>query len=166
MEQVFQALVDRTRALLGVERVKTILGCKQHPRYRPRQKPGRRWGVVVERPTYDLPGVQNGLRSFDPEDLYQRRTRPAHRSPPHNTEALRRGRDLAKFPDLVARLRQILERFLEALHSIDVCFVADETLEQLSRPAQLGHTRVGGKIPAGTSSISSCRRTAIRPCAI
>jgi hypothetical protein len=144
MEQVFQALVDRTRALLGVERVKTILGCKQRPRYRPRQKQGRRWGVVVERPTYDLTvfKVDCGrltLKTYTKGERVLRIEALAH-----NTEALRRGRDLAKFPDLVARLRQILERFLQALHSIDVCFVADETLEQLPRPAQLGHTRVGG----------------------
>ena len=144
MEQVFQALVDRTRALLGVERVKTILGCKQRPRYRPRQKQERRWGVVVERPTYDLTVFKVDcsrltLKTYTKGERVLRIEALAH-----NMEALRRGRDLAKFPDLVARLRQILERFLQALHSIDVCFVADETLEQLPRPAQLGHTRVGG----------------------
>ena len=144
MERVLQALVDRTRSLLGVERVKTILGRKQRPRYRPRQKQGRRWEVVVERPTYDLTvfKVHWGrltLKTYTKGERVLRIEALAH-----NTEELRRGRDLSKFPLLVARLQQILERFLEALHSIDVCFIADETLEQLPLPAQLGQTRVGG----------------------
>jgi hypothetical protein len=144
MEQVFQALVDRTRTLLGVERVKTILGCKQRPRYRPRQKQGRRWGVVVERPTYDLTvfKVHCGRLTLK---IYTKGERVLRiEALAHNTEELRRGRDLSKFPHLVARLQQILERFLEALQCINTCFIADETLEQLPLPAQLGRTRVGG----------------------
>lgn len=144
MEQVFQALVDRTRSLLGVERVKTILGRKQRPRYRPRQKQRRRWEVVVERPTYDLTvfKIDCGrltLKTYTKGERVLRIEALAH-----NVEELHRGRDLSRFPHLVGRLQQILERFLEVLYSIDVCFIADETLEQLPLPAQLGQTRVGG----------------------
>lgn len=62
----------------------------------------------------------------------------------HNTEELGCGRSLEKFPEIVSRLKGILERFLDALSCIDQCFIADETLEQLPAPSQVGKTKVGG----------------------
>jgi hypothetical protein len=54
MDQVFQALIDRSRAPLDLQAVKTILGYKHRPRYRKRKKKSPEWEVTVERPTYDL----------------------------------------------------------------------------------------------------------------
>ena len=53
MEQIFQALIDRTRARLDVKHLKTIFGFKTRPPRR-RQRKAPRFEVVVERPTYDL----------------------------------------------------------------------------------------------------------------
>jgi hypothetical protein len=52
MEQVFQSLIDRTRASMDLDKVKTILGYQRR--------------------------VQSPLRLPDAEDLFQRRTRSAH----------------------------------------------------------------------------------------
>ena len=38
----------------------------------------------------------------------------------------------------------MLERFADALSCIDQCFIADEMLEQLPLPTQVGKTFVGG----------------------
>jgi hypothetical protein len=46
------------------------------------------------------------------------------------------------FPEVVSRLKAILERFADALSCIDQCFIADEMLE---RP-QVGKSCVGGTI--------------------
>ena len=54
MDQIFQALIDRTRAPLDLDRVKTIFGDKNRPHRERRKKNPTRWGVVVETPTYDL----------------------------------------------------------------------------------------------------------------
>ena len=54
MEEIFQALIDRTRAPLDLDRIKTIFGDKNRPHYDKRKKNPTRWGVVVETPTYDL----------------------------------------------------------------------------------------------------------------
>jgi hypothetical protein len=54
----------------------------------------------------------------------------------HNTEQLDCGRSLEKFPEIVSRLKNILERVVNALSCIDQCFIAEETLEQLPAPAQ------------------------------
>src|SRR5450759_5879627 len=54
MDQVFQALIDRSRVLLDLKTIKTILGYKHRPKYRQRKMKSAEWGVAVEKPTYDL----------------------------------------------------------------------------------------------------------------
>jgi hypothetical protein len=54
MEQVFQALIDRSRAPLDLKTIKTIVGNKHRPKIRRRTKRSAEWEVAVERPTYDL----------------------------------------------------------------------------------------------------------------
>ena len=51
---------------------------------------------------------------------------------------------LERFPKIITRLRQILERFLGNLYCMDAAFVRDNTLDELSKPSQVGRTRVGG----------------------
>ena len=43
----------------------------------------------------------------------------------HNTEELRCGRSLEKFPEIVVHAKDILERFMDVLSCIDQCFIAD-----------------------------------------
>ena len=54
MDQVFQALIDRSRVPLDLETIKTILGYQRRPRYRQRKSKSAQWEVAVEKPTYDL----------------------------------------------------------------------------------------------------------------
>jgi hypothetical protein len=144
MEQVFQALVDRSRASLGIQRIKTILGCKRRPTFHRKDRAGRRWGVVVEKPTYDLT-VFKVLCGRLTLKVYTKGERVLRlEAVVHNTEELGCGRDLIRFPRIVVCLRQTLERFVEALSWVDSCFISDETLEQLPRSAWVGQSRVGG----------------------
>ena len=62
----------------------------------------------------------------------------------HNTKALRCGRSLPKFPQLVAELEQILQRFLDALDCVDSAFIADDSFETLSQPGSVDQKRVAG----------------------
>jgi hypothetical protein len=62
----------------------------------------------------------------------------------HNTKDYRWGRSLPCFPQIVTRLRGILERFLNAVGCMDACFVSDDTMEHLPQPAHVGQTKVGG----------------------
>ena len=50
MDEIFQALMDRSRAPLNLDRIKTIFGDKKRPHYDKRKKNPTRWGVVVETP--------------------------------------------------------------------------------------------------------------------
>ena len=62
----------------------------------------------------------------------------------HNAKAYRWGHSLPCFPEIVVRLKDILERFLDAVGCINACFIGDEILETLPQPAQIGQTKVGG----------------------
>ena len=144
MEQVFQALIDRSRAPLDLDRVKTIFGDKKRPHCGTRKKNPTRWGVVVETPAYDMTvfKVHYGKMTLK---IYSKGERVLRIEViVHNTKAYRWGRSLPAFPEIVGRLHGILERFLDAVGCINACFVSDETLENLPLPAKLGQTKVGG----------------------
>ncbi|HUE85807.1 MAG TPA: hypothetical protein VMO26_06980 [Vicinamibacterales bacterium] len=144
MDQVFQALIDRTRRRMDLRTVKTILGYQRRPRYRPRRgKRAPTWEVTVERPVYDLTifklhGGRLTLKIYTKGERVLRMEAIAH-----NTQTLGR-RALAEFPALVIELKAILERFVDALACIDRCFVGGEMLDALPLPSQLGHTKVAG----------------------
>src|SRR6266700_3371462 len=144
MEQVFQALIDRSRAPLDLKTIKTILGYQRRPRYRKRNKPSAQWEVAVERPVHDLTifklhGGKLTLKIYSKGERVLRVEAIAH-----NTQELDCGRSLEKFPEIVSRLKGMLERFLDALSCIDQCFIADEMLEHLPAPSRVGKTKVGG----------------------
>lgn len=62
----------------------------------------------------------------------------------HNAKELSCGRALPNFPVMVGMLRGMLERFLHSLYYVDRCFIADDLLDRLPEPAQVGKARVGG----------------------
>ena len=143
MDQVFQGLIDRTRAPLNIRTVKTIFGIKQRRRRYNKKEPVR-FEVVVERPEYDLTvfKVHCGRLTLK---IYTKGERVLRIEViAHNTVDLRCGRQLHWFPEIVARLVAILDRFLEVLHSVDVTWIDDGTLDHLPQPSQIGRTRVGG----------------------
>ena len=51
---------------------------------------------------------------------------------------------LEKFPELVSRLKAVLEKFADALSCIDQCFIADQMLGHRPLASQVGKTVVGG----------------------
>jgi hypothetical protein len=91
MDQVFQALIDRSRTRLDLKTVKTILGYQRRPRYRPRRRKVPTWEVAVERPVYDLTIFKLQGSKLTLQDLHQRRTRASHRDhgAPHASVGLR-----------------------------------------------------------------------------
>jgi len=144
MDQIFQALIDRTRAPLNLDRIKTIFGDKNRPHYDKRKNNPTRWGVVVETPTYDMTIFKMHYGKMTLK-IYTKGARVLRVEVIlHNAKEYRWGRSLPCFGEIVVRLHGILERFLNALGCLDACFVADDTLENLPLPAQVGRTKVGG----------------------
>jgi hypothetical protein len=144
MEQVFQALIDRSRVLLDLKTVRTILGGKHRPKYRSGKKRAAEWEVAVERPTYDLTIFKLNCGSLTLK-IYTKGERVLRiEAIAHNTRQLGCGRELEKFPEIISCLKAVLERFAEALSCIDPCFIADATLERLPAPSRVGKVIVGG----------------------
>src|SRR5437763_3546512 len=144
MDQVFQALIDRSRAPLDLKTIKTILGYRHRPKYRRRTQRSAEWEVAVERPTYDLTIFKLHCGKLTLK-IYSKGERVLRiEAVAHNTQYLNCGRSLDKFPEVVSRLKGALERFADALSCIDQCFIADEMLEHLPVASQVGKTVVGG----------------------
>jgi hypothetical protein len=142
MEEIFQGLIDRTRARLNVKRLKTIFGRKGRPHRDRKVKP--RLETVVETPAYDLTIFKLHFGKLTLKAYTKGECALRFEAIVHNTKELRCGRLLERFPKIVTRLKQILERFLGNLYCMDAAFVGDNTLDELSKPSQVGRTRVGG----------------------
>jgi hypothetical protein len=142
MDEVFGRLVDRTRGRLDVPKVRTLFGAKARP-HRDRTSSSR-IEVVVETPRYDLTLFKVHFGALTLKAYTKGEHVLRFEAIVHNTKELGCGRVLARFPEIVARLTSMLERFLATLDCVDAAFIADQTLDQLPLPSQIGSTRVGG----------------------
>ena len=142
MWELLQRLVDRTRARLDLEVVKTIFGFKRRPRLKRLKQ--NQWGIEVETPTYDLTvfHVHYGKLSLKVYSKGENILRIEVMV--HNASETPFRRSLVDFPKIVGWMKGVLERFLDALHCIEVCFISDDMLEKLPEPSMVGKTRVGG----------------------
>src|SRR6202521_2028734 len=144
MEQVFQALIDRSRAPLDLKTIKTILGNKHRPKIRRPTTRSAEWEVAAERPTYDLTVFKLHCGKLALK-IYSKGERVLRiEAVAHNIRGPHCGRLLDNFPAIVRRLRGMLERFMEALSCIDQCFIGDEMLERFPLPSRVGKSMVGG----------------------
>jgi hypothetical protein len=144
MDQVFQALIDRSRVPLDLQTIKTILGYQRRPRYQRRKSKSAQWEVAVEKPTYDLTILKLHCGKLTLK-IYTKGERVLRiEVVVHNTQELQCGRSLEKFPQIVVQTKDILVRFVDALSCIDQCFIADSVLEELPTPSRVGKTQVGG----------------------
>ena len=143
MEQVFERMVDRTRAKLDVPRLRTIFGAKRRPRQtRRREEP--RLAVVVETLEYGLSVYKVHFGNLTLKAYTKGERVLRFEAVVHNTRDLNCGRMVERFPHIVARLEAILERFMTTLDCVDAAFITDLTLDQLPLPTQVGKTHVGG----------------------
>lgn len=143
LEQVFQGTIERTRSLLDVKTLKTIFGSKRRPfRHQGHKEP--RCEVVLERPAYDLTVFKLHFGKITAK-MYTKGERVLRIEViVHNTKALHCGRSLPKFSEIVLRLKEILNRFLNALRCMDVAAISEDSLDNWLNPSQVGRTRVGG----------------------
>jgi hypothetical protein len=144
MDAAFGRLVDRTRRRLDVPRLRTLFGARARPHRDRKHSPNPRLAVVVERPAYDLTLFKVHFGNLTLKAYTKGEHVLRFEAIVHHTRDLGCGRVLARFPEIVTRLKHMLERFLTTLDCVDVAFIADQTLEPLPLPSQVGSTRVGG----------------------
>ena len=145
MNEVFQKLVDRTRAPLALSQVKTIFGFS----YRPHQiiKRGRErteLSKAVQAKSYDLTvfKVKWGnltLKIYDKGGRVLRIEVVVH-----NAKELRCGKMLDRLPTLLARMQDMLVRFLDTVQAAHISFLDAGTLESLTEPTTRGSRRLAG----------------------
>lgn len=143
MEQVFQDLVDRNRAHLGLRQIRTIFGAKRRSMWRPDRKTSQ-VAITLERPVYSVTTFQLHFGKLTVKGYTKGERVLRFEAIAHNTRALVCGRVLTKFPTIVLLLKALLERALNTLQWLDQAFISDATLEQLPAPCRVGNTRVGG----------------------
>src|SRR5262249_18082712 len=142
LDQVYQGLIDRTRRVLDVPRLKTIFGRKR----RPRQTPARegRLEKIIERSVYGLTvfKVHFGkltLKMYDKGDRVLRVEVIVH-----NIEELRCGKRLEKLPGMLQRLEQMVVAFLGVVQAAHLSFVDGQQLDALAAPSVRGMRRTAG----------------------
>lgn len=144
LDQVYQGLIDRTRRLLDMRKVRTLLGWKHRPHQR-RGKTGRvRMEVVVDESAHDLTVFKI---HFGPLTLkiYDKGARVLRiEAIAHNARGLRCGRSVEKLPAMLARLRQMTIDFLNTVQAAHHSFLDDGVLDALPQPTQRGRRRLAG----------------------
>ena len=143
MDRVFDTVLDRVRTRLDVPILRTLFGAKQRPGRAPFE-PSMQLAAVIEKPRYDLTlfKVHFGLLTLKGYTKGEHVLR--FEAITHNTRQLGCGRVLTKFPDIVARLTGMLERFTTALDCVDIGFIPDGLLDRLPQPSQIGPRRTAG----------------------
>jgi hypothetical protein len=145
MNEVYQKLIDRTRAPLDLKQVKTIFGFSHRPHKM--AKRGREAVQVVkavEARSYDLTvfKVKWGnltLKIYDKGGRVLRIEVVVH-----NVKDLRSGKVLDKLPELLKRMREMLIRFLGTVQAAHVAFLDEGAFESWSKPTQRGTRRLAG----------------------
>jgi len=142
MQQVFDGVIDRTRALFDIKRVLRVFGMKR--RRIARHATTAREQVVLEIPEYDLTvfKVHFGnltLKIYTKGECVLRCEAVAH-----HVDGLRCGRSIERFTAMVERLSDMLTRFLDNLCCVEMAWLSDDQFDTLSKPSIVGQTRVGG----------------------
>ena len=142
LDEVYQGLIDRTRRLLDVPRLKTIFGRKQRPS-KTKARDGR-LEKIIERLGYDLTvfKVHFGkltLKMYDKGDRVLRVEIIVH-----NIEELRCGKRLEKLPGMLERLQAMVVTFLGVVQAAHLSFVDGQQLDALAAPSVRGEKRTAG----------------------
>src|SRR5690606_32846286 len=117
-----------------------------------RQRPQRQKGqprepaeeVVLERPAYDLTILRIHFGRVTLK-IYTKGERVLRiEAMAHNARDLRCRLSAQHFPEVVSKLRDMVDRFVGVLRCLDTAFVDRGLLDQLAQPGTLGAVRVGG----------------------
>jgi hypothetical protein len=144
MDEIFESVIDRTRAPLALPQIKTIFGYQRRPYKKANNGKRLRFEEVVETPTYDLTVFRLHFGKLTVK-MYSKGERVLRiEAVAHNAKALRVGTVLSKFPTIVEVLQQMVERFLQVISGVNAAFIDLGAIDALSTRAQLGSSNVAG----------------------
>ena len=142
LDQVYQGLIDRTRRLLDVPKLRTIFGRKHRP-HRDRAG-GSRLERVIDDSVHDLTVFKLHfgkltLKMYDKGDRVLRIEVIAN-----NVAELRCGKRLEKLSLMLAKLQRMLIEFLGVVQAAHLSFLDSHALDQLPAPTVRGMQRLAG----------------------
>jgi hypothetical protein len=142
LDQVYQGLIDRTRNLLDVARLKTIFGRKRRPHKNKRSE--ARLEKILDRAVHDLTvfKLHFGRLTLKMYDKAERVLRIEFIV--NNVEELRCGKALEKLPAILQRSQQIIIQFLAAVQAAHLSFLPAQQLDSLPLPTYRGQQRLAG----------------------
>jgi hypothetical protein len=146
LEEVFQKLIDRTRAPLDIKTLETIFGRRHR---QPTEKPKRAGRIEFEvakgvESTWDMTvwSVRWGnvvLKIYDKAGRVLRVEVKVC-----NTTALGCGKGLGKLGEQLACMQGMLERFLASVQAAHIGFLDEGQFDRWSEPSQRGNRRLAG----------------------
>lgn len=147
MDEVYQKLIDRTRAPLDIKALKTLFGVRHRQPLR-KQRPGRSEPEVskeVERVgpcDVTVLKVRWGNLVLKMYDKGQRVLRVEVKA--LNTAALKVGKLLEKVPEILGAMQGMLVRFMAVVQAAHLSFLDMGQFESWAEPTQRGDRRLAG----------------------
>ena len=145
LDEVYQSMIERTRRLLDVDKLKTIFGWKHRPHRLHRGAPrGVRIERIVDETACDVTvlKVHFGRLSLKIYDKGERVLRVE--AIVHNVKDLRCGSILEKLPIMLAKLQRMAIDFLNVLQAAHRSFLEEGLLDTLPQPIRTGSRRLAG----------------------
>ena len=130
MDEVYQKLIDRTRAPLDLKQMKTIFGYSHRPyNHATRGCKPPELVKAVQAPSYDLTvfKIKWGNLTLKIYDKGERVLRIE--VVVHNAKELRCGKVLEKLPVLLERMNGIVVRFLNTVQAAHIAFLDEGTFD-------------------------------------
>lgn len=145
LDQVYQGMIERTRRLLDVNKIRTIFGRKQRPHWHCHGKSRPvRIERIVDDSLYDVTvfKVHFGRLSLKIYDKGERILRVE--AIVHNARDLHCGITLEKLPIMLAKLQRMAIDFLNVLQAAHASFLEEHVLDTLPQPSRVGSRRLAG----------------------
>lgn len=145
MDEVYQKLIDRTRAPLGLKEMKTIFGQSHRPHNKTtRGRKPPELVKTVQALSYDLTVFKLKWGNLVLK-IYDKGRRVLRiETVVHNTKDLRCGKVLEKLPSLLERMSGILVRFLDTVQAAHITFLDAGAFESWHEPVTRGTRRLAG----------------------
>ncbi len=141
LDEVYQGMIDRTRVLLNVEKLKTVFGRK----YRPQIKHGcGRLERVLDASQYDLTVFKLHFGKLTLK-VYDKGARVLRiEAIAHNVKDLQCGKCLEKLSTMLLKLQRMTVEFLNVLQAAEITSISVEALDSLPQPVDTGARRLAG----------------------
>lgn len=145
MNEVYQTLIDRTRAPLSLDHVRTIFGFAYRPYnsikrgHKPAEVSKSVLGKNYDLTVFKIKWGNLALKIYDKGARVLRIEVIVH-----NAKELRCGKVLDKLPTLLARMKDMLGRFLDTVQAAHVSFLGTAAFEDLPEPTIRGTRRLAG----------------------